>query len=186
MNTYYFVRHAHAYWTPDESRPLSANGQKDAQRVADILEKFPISMIFSSPYKRAFQTVIPLSEQFIIPIDVISNLRERTLCKGKIDKFLEAVEMTWRDFEFSHPGGESNNAAQHRGVSFIHKLEQKFRDEHIVLATHGNLMALTMQFFDTSIDFSFWESLSMPDIYVLEVDADKQAHILRLWENSNQ
>ena len=37
LTTFYFVRHAHVEWIPDEDRPLSAIGLKDARRVANIL-----------------------------------------------------------------------------------------------------------------------------------------------------
>ena len=42
MPILYFVRHAHSSWTPDEMRPLSAQGFEDASRVADFLEGYPI------------------------------------------------------------------------------------------------------------------------------------------------
>jgi len=52
--------------------------------------------------------------------------------------------------------------------------------EHIVLSTHGNLMALTLQGFDPSIDFAFWKSLTMPDIYTLSFSQVGEAVMSRL------
>ncbi len=181
MNTYYFVRHAHADWTPGEERPLSTKGQKDAQKVAEVLASFPITLIYSSPFRRASQTVLPLSERLNIPIEYDPNLRERKLCEGEIDNFFDAVEATWRDFGYSHPGGESNAAAQIRGEHFISNIQHQYQNEHIVIATHGNLMALTMQLLDPIINFDFWKSLSMPDIYMLKEDSEQGLQIHRLW-----
>ena len=61
MSTLYLVRHAHAEWTPDENRPLSAQGSEDANRVANTLYVVPISAIYSSPARRARQTIAPLA-----------------------------------------------------------------------------------------------------------------------------
>ena len=41
------MRHAHADWTPDEDRPLSASRREDANRGAHVLQQYPISMICS-------------------------------------------------------------------------------------------------------------------------------------------
>ena len=46
-----------------------------------------------------------------------------------------------------------------------HWLLERHPTEHIVLSTHGNLLALILQTFDPSVDFVFWKSLTMPDIY---------------------
>ena len=37
MTVFYLIRHAHADWTPDEGRPLSERGQRDALRLAECL-----------------------------------------------------------------------------------------------------------------------------------------------------
>jgi len=90
------------------------------------------------------------------------------------------VEVTWRDPLFSHPGGETSAEAQKRGLAVIKRLLAKGLDEAIVLSTHGNLMALVLQDFDPSIDFYFWKSLTMPDIYLLKISSRKPT-IQRIW-----
>ena len=56
--------------------------------------------------------------------------------------------------------------------------------EHIVLSTHGNLMALILQVFDPSLDFAFWKSLTMPDLYTLNFSQAGEAAIDRLWQET--
>jgi len=51
----------------------------------------------------------------------------------------------------------------------VKRLLKRHPTENIVLSTHGNLIALILQAFDSSIDFMFWKSLSMPDIYQLDI-----------------
>lgn len=182
MSTFYLVRHAHAEWTPDENRPLSGRGRADAERVADVLGGVPITAIYASPAHRARETIAPLAVRLGLPIHIVPELRERELCHGAVDDFSGAVKTTWGDPSFAHPGGESNAAAQRRGVAVVRRLQKRHPDEHVVFATHGNLLALVLQHFDPRVDFAFWKSLTMPDIYALRVSMDSEASVHRLWE----
>jgi 2,3-bisphosphoglycerate-dependent phosphoglycerate mutase len=184
MSTFYLVRHAHADWKPDENRPLSARGREDAARVADILQQYPIGAIYSSPYQRARQTIIPLANRLGLPMHIEPGLRERRLGNISTGGFFKAVKATWQNPSFSHPGGESNAAAQQRGLAVVRRLQEKHVAEHTVLSTHGNLMALILQGFDPSVDFAFWKSLTMPDIYTLNFSQAGEATIDRLWQET--
>ena len=181
MNTFYLVRHAHVDWTPDENRSLSERGHQDAKRAAEILLKFPISVIYSSPYFRARQTIAPVSSRLEIDVQSEPDLRERRFSEGPVGDFLKAVEVTWEDFTFAHPGGEPNSAAQQRGVAVLSRLDQRHQEDHIVISTHGNLLALTLRHFEPSIDFNFWKSMTFPDIYKLSITLPGEAAIDRLW-----
>ena len=156
MTTFYLVRHAHTDWSPDENRPLSAQGNKDAIRLADTLAEYPVDLIYSSPATRARQTIVPFAEDFF-----------------------GAVEATWRDPSFSYPGGESSAEAQKRGLAIVKGLQAKSMAKVIVLSTHGNLMALILQGFDPSVDYYFWKSMTMPDIYLLKIG--RKPTIQRIW-----
>jgi len=183
MSALYLVRHAHAGWTPDEGRPLSARGSADAQRVADLLQPLPISAVYSSPFRRARDTVAPLAARLGLPIDEIDDLRERELGTAPTDSFMAAVKATWEDPTLAFPGGESNAAAQRRGVAVIRDLLDRHPGGQIVVGTHGNLLVLIIQHFDPSVGFALWQSLTMPDMYRLQV-RDGQATRRRLWQPS--
>lgn len=58
--TIYLVRHAHAAWTPDESRALSLGGQTGPEHLAALLRDKPIVAVYTSRARRALQTVEPL------------------------------------------------------------------------------------------------------------------------------
>lgn len=185
MSAIYLVRHAHAKWTPDENRPLSAQGRQDAARVANILSEYPINAIYSSPSRRAYQTIMPLAEHLSLPINLEPDLRERKLGKEVTEDFFKAVEMAWQNPSFAHPGGESNITAQKRGIAVVQLLLEQHPAEHIVLSTHGNLMALILQIFDPSVDFMFWKSVAMPDIYKLKVSQSGKGIMQRLWQEAD-
>lgn len=179
---FYFVRHAHTDWTPDEGRPLSPAGQIAAQRLAHLLSAYPIDRIYASPYRRARQTVEPLADRLGLPIDIEADLREREL--GELpagEDFQAAVKGTWQEPAYAHPGGESNLAAQRRGVAVVRRLLEQALGEHVVLSTHGNLLALVSQHYVSSIDYDFWIALTMPDVYQLKINGDETSIARLLW-----
>jgi 2,3-bisphosphoglycerate-dependent phosphoglycerate mutase len=182
MSTLYLVRHAHAEWTPDENRPLSARGREDANRVAYKLSEYPISVIFSSPARRACQTITPLAEGLGLSINMEPDLRELKLGDGVFEDFFKAVEITWQNPSFAYPGGESSVMAQKRGIAVVQRLLETHTAQHIVLSTHGNLMALILQIFDPLVDFMFWKSLTMPDVYKLNISQSGKGLMQRLWQ----
>ena len=47
------VRHAHAAWTPDENRPLTAGGLAAAASLAERLAHLPVDAVYASPATRA-------------------------------------------------------------------------------------------------------------------------------------
>lgn len=183
MHTFYLVRHAHAHWEPDENRSLSSEGMQDAWRVADILGESPITNVYSSPYARARQTIEPLVAKLGLGICTDDRLRERELGQCKPISFEEAVHCTWQDMDYAFPGGESNHQAQSRAIHWMQELMKREKLRHVLVATHGNLLALILNYFDPSLDYLFWKALSMPDIYKLEVKDECKAIFERLWKN---
>jgi 2,3-bisphosphoglycerate-dependent phosphoglycerate mutase len=122
-------------------------------------------MIVSSPYARARSTVAALSRQTGIPITIEHDLRERALGDTGAAGFLGAVETLWREPTLAYPGGESNEQAQRRGVAVLTGIRKDRGGGHVVVSTHGNLMALMLQHVDPSVGYEFWRGLTMPDIY---------------------
>lgn len=57
----------------------------------------------------------------------------------------------------------------------------KYNGKNIVIGTHGNIMVLIMNYFDSKYDFSFWKNLEMPDIYKLTFKDRELKSVERLW-----
>jgi broad specificity phosphatase PhoE len=71
----YLVRHADAgdkrAWTgPDDDRPLSGLGRREAHGLVDLLAGYRIGEIVSSPAVRCVQTVQPLADQHRLEVRV--------------------------------------------------------------------------------------------------------------------
>ena len=77
----YVVRHAkagiRAAWSgPDEERPLTRRGRKQARRLVERFQGLEIRRILSSPFLRCVQTVEPLGEARGLAVEAIPELRE--------------------------------------------------------------------------------------------------------------
>lgn len=75
------IRHAHAKgrkdWSgPDEQRPLSGKGRRQAQSLAKRLDEFAPQRILSSRYLRCVQTVEPLSSRIGVRVELADELAE--------------------------------------------------------------------------------------------------------------
>lgn len=149
-------------------RGLSNTGRQQSERVADLLERQDIAAIISSPYIRAIQTVQPLADRLRMTIGIDHDLRERHLSSGPLDDFRASLEATWQDFDLVHPGGESSTAAQARVTHAIRRIAALAGSRDVVIATHGNALALFLRTLDANVDFAFWTGMSLPDVYAVE------------------
>jgi ADP-ribose pyrophosphatase YjhB (NUDIX family) len=81
MPTVVLVRHGRAgdryEWDgPDELRPLDGKGQRQAQRLAEVLPLLHPTAVFSAPRTRCEQTVTPLAESLSLPVVPLPELGE--------------------------------------------------------------------------------------------------------------
>ena len=145
MSVVFLIRHAHSEWTADEARSLSKPGTLSAQQLAVRLGGEPIVAIYSSPSRRAVDTVAPLAEQLHLDIYMVENLRERDVPAMRMSEFETMIREAWFDPDSSPGGGgESNIDAQARGVAVMRRIIERHPLQHVVISTHGNLMALIM------------------------------------------
>jgi 8-oxo-dGTP diphosphatase len=77
----HLIRHAKAKnrleWTePDELRPLTKRGRREAAALAERLEEVPLVRLVSSPHVRCVQTLEPLALTVDLPIETTQLLAE--------------------------------------------------------------------------------------------------------------
>jgi 2,3-bisphosphoglycerate-dependent phosphoglycerate mutase len=180
----YLVRHAHAAWAPDESRPLSESGRAAAVTIAGLLSAIPVAAIYSSPAQRSIQTVELLGQRLGVRVDIVPELRERHLPVVSAGDFERIVREAWRVPTHATGDGESNRMAQTRGLAAVHQFIERHAGQHVVVATHGNLLALILNGLDPSFGYEFWRELSFPDVYELEFEATALIRVRRIWEKA--
>ncbi|AKG33609.1 histidine phosphatase family protein [Paenibacillus durus] len=186
MNTsLYMIRHAVSPYVhgQERNRGLSEQGAADARRVKEILKNEEIAHFVSSPYARAIATMQPLAEEAGKEIILYEGLRERAFLNREYgdDELLAAIRRSFEDEGYKLEGGESNNEAEERAVPIIKRLLREYAGSKIAIGTHGNIMAIIMNYYDKSYGFDFLMSTTKPDIYKLEFAGKKLVRVQRLW-----
>lgn len=159
----YLVRHCQATGQEPDA-PLTELGKQQAISLADRFRKVPIGRIISSPFTRAYQSVMPLSERLGLTVEVDERLIERVLSPVPLDNWRKRLAETFVDLDLSFEGGESSRIAMTRGVAAVHQAIQETTNS-VIIVTHGNLMTLILKYFDEQIGYAEWEKLQNPDVY---------------------
>jgi 2,3-bisphosphoglycerate-dependent phosphoglycerate mutase len=167
----YLVRHCQASGQEPDA-PLTEIGQQQAIALADWLREVSIKRIISSPFTRAYQSIVPLSEYLGLTIEVDDRLIERVLSPVPLDNWREQLAKTFIYLDLSFEGGESSRTAMMRGVSVVNQAMQQTTDP-VVFVTHGNLMTLILKHFNERVGFAEWENLRNPDVYCIQFKGEE-------------
>lgn len=151
----YFVRHAKSDSSvhEDNIRPLTAEGLADTKLVTRFLKDKSIDYIFSSPYKRAADTVLDFSKEVNLPIICIEDFKERRVDNVWIEDFVGFARNQWADFNYKLSSGESLHDVQSRNIGALNELLAKYRGKNIAIGTHGTALSTIIHFYDNSFGF---------------------------------
>lgn len=97
MTTVHLIRHAKARnrleWTePDELRPLTKRGLREADAIASRLAEDPPDRLVSSPFVRCTQTLQPLALLLDRPLETTDVLAEGAGGEGALELLLALAE----------------------------------------------------------------------------------------------
>ena len=139
MTHLYYVRHAQPDYSihDDLTRPLTEKGMRDCALVTDFLTDKSIDRVFSSPYKRAVDTVQPFAAQAHLPVTLIDDLRERRIDSVWIDDFESFCKAQWADFDYRYKDGECLREVQERNIEALQKILLTCAGQNIVIGGHG-------------------------------------------------
>jgi 2,3-bisphosphoglycerate-dependent phosphoglycerate mutase len=149
------------------TRPLTAKGFRDATKLCETLSSTRIDAAYSSPYLRARQTIEPIAQVRHLSIETIDDLRERLLSPSDLPDWRSHLKRSWEDFDYAPPGGETSRDAQARVLRVLDTIASRHRAGTVILASHGNLIALALNAFTPHVDYAFWESIPMPAVFTL-------------------
>lgn len=152
----WFVRHAEADSAVADpvSRGLTEKGLADRQTVCDFLMKQGITSLFSSPYRRAVETLLPFSEKTGLTIQTDMDFSE--FHAGKIapeGAFFGYVEKCFADPRLAQPGGESFHMLQKRQIKILNRILIARKGENVAVGTHGLALSALLRYYDPSFGF---------------------------------
>ena len=162
------VRHCEAS-CPQPECALTARGRDQAERLAGFLAAYPIDALVVSPFRRARDTIAPFAGATGLAVAVDARLAERRMSAEPDGAWRDTLRRSFEDPDHHLPGAESARETLARGRAAVDDL---LAGAHRLPAavSHGQLMSLVLHAFDSRFGFAGWESLSTPDVYLLERD----------------
>jgi 2,3-bisphosphoglycerate-dependent phosphoglycerate mutase len=158
----------------DNERGLTDDGRRAASRLASRLETLPITAIYSSPYRRAVETVEPLATRLGLGIRLHDDLAERWLAARILgdDEWLGVYRRTWEDVNFCPAGGESRSTTQKRALSVLSDIRQQHGGEIVVVSTHGGLIGCLLRSMNEHLPLDDVLRMPMPAVFTLKERGD--------------
>lgn len=155
MTKVYFVRHAKPDLNihDDLIRPLTEEGTEDSKKVTEFLLNKKITKAFSSPYKRAVDTIKDFTDRTSLKISIVEDFRERKIDSEWIENFDEFSEKQWRDFEYKLSDGENLKEVHKRNIAALQQILKENMDDNIVIGTHGTALSTIINYYDKNFDY---------------------------------
>ena len=169
---FYLVRHAESAPRADLQEadwPLSENGAGQARDLARLLGRLGIGEVYSSPYRRAVDTVAPFAAAAGLDVRLMPGLRERKLVPGYLADFRGTAERAWLDFHFALPGCESSADGQACMLRAVEDVRAGSRAAVVLLSSHGNAIGLLLNALTGGrFGYEDWLAMPRPALYRLE------------------
>ena len=164
----YLIRHAESAPSRDIAEPewpLSSEGVSQAARLAAAFDGTEVHAVFSSPYRRAIDTITPLAIRKGLGVEIVPELRERKLAGAPVPDWQSAVKQSWEDPDLALPGGESNRACQRRVLDAVMRLSTGHAGRTLAISSHGNALGLLLNAIDPSFGYEHWRSMKNPNVF---------------------
>ena len=176
MTTIYFVRHAEPNYEnhDDLERELSHKGLRDRALVTQFLSDKRISVVLSSPYKRAVDTVSEFAKHKKINIVTIDDFRERRVNSEWIPNFDAFCRKQWEDFQYKLTDGESLSEVQKRNIAALQSVLKTYQGKNIVIGTHGTALSTIINYYDKDFGYCDFQKITklMPWVVRMEFDLE--------------
>jgi 2,3-bisphosphoglycerate-dependent phosphoglycerate mutase len=166
----YLIRHAESSASadlPPKDWPLTDVGRAQAAALAPFLEERGVTAIFSSPYRRAVDTLRPFATRSGLRLLRDPDLRERE----HSEMLADLERRVWRCFEepdWSPGGGETNRAVRFRMRRGILEATRQHPSGTIAMASHGQAIAILLTLVDPAFGHAGWVSMRTPDVFLLQ------------------
>lgn len=177
MTTVYFIRHAEPNYHNhnDISRELTEKGLQDSKELVKLFSATQIDQFYSSPYKRAIDTISFLAESRRQMIQLDDNFRERKISDEWIEDFNGFTQKQWADFSYHLPHGESLAEVQQRNIQSLHAILSRHPEQTIVIGTHGTALATIIHYYKPDFLFDDFQRIKHRFPFIIRCEFDETA-----------
>lgn len=174
MTKIILVRHGETDWCKSPRRvrgsvdiPLNAEGQKEAEKIADELSKLKIDAIYSGDATCNVSTASEIAALHKLKVKKISELNELNLGNWQglllddIKKRHKKQYSAWKSSPSSGhpPGGESARDGYDRAVSALHKLIGRHTGRNICVVSGSITLSIIKSHLKNSNLEKTWQSI---------------------------
>ena len=169
----YLVRHAQSDFSVREEmiRPLTPEGWESRPKVTECLWNEGIEAIYSSPYKRALDTISDFAGKKQLPVVECSGLGERGAGTGwvTVEEFWYREEKSWHDPAFVFEGEESIGEVRARICPAFDQILSENIGRKIAVAGHGTAFSVLLNSLDPTFDFEDYRRLCPRNPWIIKL-----------------
>ena len=159
MSEFYLIRHGDHDWLKKgiagriPGVHLNARGTKQAEELANRLERVKFDAIYSSPLERAMESAEPTAKAKGREIKVASEILELDFGEWSGAPFEKLKnDPRWAEWNKHRsvtrmPGGELMSEVQDRAVAFLARLHAENREGIFALFSHGDVIRAAVCYF---------------------------------------
>ncbi|MFL0247234.1 histidine phosphatase family protein [Candidatus Clostridium stratigraminis] len=157
----YFVRHAKPDFSvkDDLLRPLTEEAMEERKKVTEFLADKDINRVYSSPCKRAIDTIKHFAESMNLSIDIINDFRERKVDNIWIEDFNAFAKEQWLDFNYKLDNGECLYEVQNRNIMALMQILAENEEHNIVIGSHGTALSTIINYFNKEFRYADFERI---------------------------
>lgn len=196
----YFARHGESVANTSNiisnrnlDHPLTPAGRQQAQQLAERLSDAGLSMVYSSPVPRAFETATIVSRALNVPLQTADALREFDcgVLEGRSDPIswlrfsLLLRQWFWKkQLEKRFRGGESFMEIRQRFITFVDELVKRHsgNEDRVLSITHGGTLHIGLTGLLSDMPFEQVIAWSIPYTAVITTELKNGEFILTGWE----
>jgi len=178
-----WIRHGITAWNKEgkiqgaTDIPLSAEGEMQARKLADRLEKEAGVWhgVVASDLQRAVKTGRILADRLGIPLLTDARLRERSFGEAEGTTEAERIARWGAGWRGNVPGQETDAQIRERGLAFVEDFSARHEGESWLVVTHGSFLAQVLQALDTGLEDRHIGNASLT---ILDREGDRWVPIL--------
>jgi probable phosphoglycerate mutase len=130
--------------------PLTEEGRRQAEELADALADEPVVAVYASIAVRAQQTAAPVARRHDLTVRVIDGVQEVFIGDKEGDTDHDSLRQfmdvfgSWAhgDLDRSMPGGETGQTAIDRFTAAVDGIRERHPDGSVVVVSHGAMIRL--------------------------------------------
>lgn len=165
------IRHATTTGQAPDA-PLAPEGYAQAKGLIPVLSKLSAGPLYSSPFRRALETLEPYADTIGQSITTLNGLHERTLSPTPLNDWEDHLKRSFQDPNYAPVGGESLNMLYERTQPAFSQIEA-VGGPLPAFVTHGGITSALFNRIDPQFGFEKGRRLGNPALFEVTLEGGR-------------